>query len=385
MARLGDVCIINPKNESLADDLPISFIPMQKVSEQGDIDISDIRTYKEVKKGFTLFQNGDVLFAKITPCMENGKGAVADALMNGKGAGSTEFHVLRPNLSIITSEWLYFLTSWGQFRNTCKKHMTGSGGQKRVPKSFLENYEIKIPSIETQNHITNVLQQLNFLISLRKQQLAKLDELVKARFVEICEKNFPMTTADKVCSLIVDCPHSTPKYIGDELVFPAIRTSEIKNGEIEWSSMRYVSRSEYMERTKRLMPESGDIVYAREGTYGDCVILPEGINFCLGQRTMLFRPDRNICTSNYLHQVLRSDAVRRQAEESNAGSTVPHVNLTDAKKFAFPLPPMYIQKQFSEIVCQVDRLKFTIHQNLEKLEILKKSLMQKFFMEENYD
>ncbi len=129
---------------------------MQKVSESGDIDVSDIRIYKEVKKGFTLFQDGDVLFAKITPCMENGKGAIAGSLTNGKDAGSTEFHVLRPDYSKITSEWLYFLTSWEKFRGDCEKHMTGSGGQKRGPKAFLENYEINVPALQEQKTLPTV-------------------------------------------------------------------------------------------------------------------------------------------------------------------------------------------------------------------------------------
>ena len=108
MARLEDICIINPKAPVLADDLEVSFVPMPKVGEQGEFDPSEIKEYREVKKGFTNFQNGDVLFAKITPCMENGKGAVAKDLKNGYGFGSTEFHVLRPDYTKVTSEWLYY-------------------------------------------------------------------------------------------------------------------------------------------------------------------------------------------------------------------------------------------------------------------------------------
>ncbi len=191
--------------------------------------------------------------------------------------------------------------------------------------------------------------------------------------------DYPIVSANFVCSHIVDCPHSTPKYDGIALAYPSIRTSEIKNGRIDWGSMKYVDYSEYLERTKRLVPIAGDIVYAREGTYGDCVILPAGSNFCLGQRTMLFRPDSNKCTSIYLHQVLRSDPVKQQADKSNAGSTVPHVNIADAKNFKFPLPPLKLQNQYGNFVEQIDKSRLTIQQSLAKLEVLKKALMQEYF------
>ena len=83
MVRIGDICIINPKAQTFDEDYLVSFVPMPKVGENGEFDASDIKEYREVKKGFTFFQNGDVLFAKITPCMENGKGAIARNLKNG--------------------------------------------------------------------------------------------------------------------------------------------------------------------------------------------------------------------------------------------------------------------------------------------------------------
>ncbi len=175
--------------------------------------------------------------------------------------------------------------------------------------------------------------------------------------MEMFSGTYEDVLAENVCSEIVDCPHSTPKYDEEKLIYPAIRTSEIQNGTIFWSSMKYVGIVEYEKRTKRLKPAGGDIIYAREGTYGDCVILPNENKFCLGQRTMLFRPDYKICTSAYLHTALRSDSVKKQADESNAGSTVPHVNVADAKKFHFPLPPMELQQQFSDFVRATDKSK----------------------------
>ena len=168
MAKLGEVCLINPKSCTLRDDTEVSFIPMTKVGEHGEFDASEIKNYSEVKKGFTNFQNGDILFAKITPCMENGKGAIAHNMKNGIGFGSTEFHVLRPDTDKITSEWLYYLTTWKTFRKEAERNMTGSAGQKRVPKTFLENYVVNLPDIDTQKSENKILRKVDDLIFLRK-------------------------------------------------------------------------------------------------------------------------------------------------------------------------------------------------------------------------
>ena len=164
LARLGDVCKINPKKTDdtrLKSDLQVSFVPMPAVSEKGEIDPSEIKVYDEVKTGFTYFREDDVLFAKITPCMENGKGAVAKGLCNGIGFGSTEFHVLRPIENISNSYWIYAVTSFEQFRVDAASNMTGSAGQRRVPASFLESYRVSIPPIELQNEFANFVKQVD--------------------------------------------------------------------------------------------------------------------------------------------------------------------------------------------------------------------------------
>ena len=151
---LGNCCKLNPKkgtDKRLVSDLNVSFVPMPAVSETGKIDASQVKTYDEVKTGFTYFAENDVLFAKITPCMENGKGAVAVGLCNKVGFGSTEFHVLRPINNKSNPYWLYSLTSFDTFRKDAADNMTGSAGQRRVPATFLARYKVALPPIELQN------------------------------------------------------------------------------------------------------------------------------------------------------------------------------------------------------------------------------------------
>jgi type I restriction enzyme, S subunit len=162
LSTLGNCCEINPKKSKdtrLHNELKVSFVPMPAVSEKGSIDTSETKLYEKVKTGFTYFAENDVLFAKITPCMENGKGAVAKGLQNGIGFGSTEFHVLRPIDGISNPYWIYHITMFPEFRVNAEKNMTGTGGQRRVPVSYLADYRISLPPIDLQNQFAEFVHQ----------------------------------------------------------------------------------------------------------------------------------------------------------------------------------------------------------------------------------
>ena len=161
LKKLGDCCQINPRRPSvsISDSDLVSFVPMPAVNEDGYIDGATNEEYGKVKKGFTYFENNDVLFAKITPCMENGKGAIAEALTNGIGMGSTEFHVLRPIDGISNPYWLLTLTRMPIFREYAAKNMSGTGGQRRVGAAFLENFMIGLPSISEQETFETIYRQ----------------------------------------------------------------------------------------------------------------------------------------------------------------------------------------------------------------------------------
>ena len=261
-----------------------------------------------------------------------------------------------------------------------KAKLRGSTARRRsiTDDQFL-SMEIPFLSLQQQQKVINIIQKAQELIDLYKQQLQGLDDLIKARFVEMFEKEgLPIKTIEDMCSQIVDCPHTTPKYEG-ELKNPAIRTSEIKKGYITWDTMRYVSDEEYNERIVRLQPQAGDIVYGREGTFGNAAILPKGYNFCLGQRVMLLRPNYSKCTSEYLLYAVISDDIYRQAKEKNNASTVAHVNVKDVKSFRIPQPPLEDQKVFSVFVQQVDKSKVVVQKALDETQLLFDSLMQQYF------
>ncbi len=153
------VAKINPPliKKKISMDAEFSFVPMSDVDEKwGTIIGKQIRQYSEVCKGFTPFQDGDVIFAKITPCMQNGKAAIVSNLKNGRGFGSTEFHVLRPGL-LATSEWLFGLVRLHMFRKQAEGSFTGSVGQQRVPSYFLKNYKIGCPPKKLQQRFASAV------------------------------------------------------------------------------------------------------------------------------------------------------------------------------------------------------------------------------------
>jgi type I restriction enzyme S subunit len=159
---LGDISLINPKLDlvDFSDDLEISFIPMAAVkTESGQVDLTQTRKLGSVKKGYTPFIDGDVIFAKITPCMENGKIAFLSGLKEGIGFGSTEFHVSRP-LNDIPRKFIFYFLVQRSYRKDAQGNMTGSAGQLRVSTIFFRDSRIPLPPLREQHRIVAKIEEL---------------------------------------------------------------------------------------------------------------------------------------------------------------------------------------------------------------------------------
>ena len=156
---IGEVVTISPKKETAIDDnTDVSFSSMHLMSSSISEHLTyEIKKWADVKKGFTVFRNNDVLLAKITPCFENGKSAVAQDLINGIGTGSTEFMVLRCSNQLLP-KFLYFLVNTPDFRQAGIHNMTGSVGHKRVPKDFVSSWTFSLPSLTEQTQIVAILE-----------------------------------------------------------------------------------------------------------------------------------------------------------------------------------------------------------------------------------
>lgn len=176
--KINELCIINPsKSEirSLADSLTISFVEMASVSNHGFIEHKTEKPLGELRKGsYTYFRENDVIIAKITPCMENGKCALVTGLSNGIGMGSSEFHVFRSDQTKILPAFLFCALNREQIRQAAEKQMTGSSGHRRVPASFYEDLQIPVPNLETQKSIIAQINGYEAEIAACEQKIQSL-------------------------------------------------------------------------------------------------------------------------------------------------------------------------------------------------------------------
>ena len=180
MEKLGDVADINPRRISVAlnDTDEVSFVPMSAVSEvTGTVEAAVARPFGEVKKGYTSFSDGDILFAKVSPCMQNGKHAIARDLVNGVGFGSTEFHVIRPGPRVL-AEWIHYFLRRQDTLQAAATTFNGAVGLQRVPPDFLESLRLPVPPLEIQRDQVNLLrQQLAAVEEARRAAQAQTDEM----------------------------------------------------------------------------------------------------------------------------------------------------------------------------------------------------------------
>lgn len=206
--QLSDIVEIAPAfdRDLIHPSRNVHFIPMAAVeAETGNIDVAATRPYEEVRTGYTSFTSGDVLFAKITPCMENSKMAVVPALPLTVGFGSTEFHVLRPRADISAS-FVYYFVSARTFRQAAERNMTGAVGQRRVPRKYLEDHPISLPPLPEQRRIVAKMEELfsglddaeHSLTAARQQLGLYRQSLLKAAFAGHLTARWRAANKDKL-------------------------------------------------------------------------------------------------------------------------------------------------------------------------------------------
>ena len=361
LTTLGECCELNPKRpRNINDELLVSFVPMPAVSEDGKIDCSDIKPYKEVRKGFTYFAENDVLFAKITPCMENGKGAVAKGLEGGIGSGSTEFHVLRPIPGKSNPYWLYILTMFESFRVGARKVMTGTGGQLRVPIGYLNDYPISLPPIDLQERFEEIVHQSD------KSKFVRFKSQFIEMFGEDGEKGNCVTKTlqelidMKWITYHLDGNHGGDYPRADEFVeagIPYISANCIVGDRIDMKLAKYVT-AERAKRFRKGIAENGDVLFAHNATVGPVAILEtEEPTVILGTSLTSYRCNSNHILAEYLMAYMKNPLFVQQYERNMQQSTRKQVPITTQRKYSFIIPSMDEQKEFAHFVKQSDKSK----------------------------
>ena len=356
MVPLSSLCSINPsKPKGLDDSLFVSFIPMDRISEDGEYSEFETKQLRDVKKGFTYCVENDVLFAKITPCMENGKGAILKGLSNGIGFGSTEFHVLRPIHGITNSEWLYFLTKLRGFRLDAAKNMTGTGGQKRVPFSYLLNFKVMRPPLEAQKEFAAIVSQAD---------KSKFDGF-KSQFIELirdCQTY--LSISDLSLNFLKGI---TPTYVESSCV-EVINQACVTWDGIDFSNVKY-QNSESSFAKGILNSDDLLLTMTGRGTLGRCnIFFPENddITYIADSHISILRVNKTLVLPIIIAKFISlSDTQDEIYRNYVTGSTNQlDIVFSKIKNFKIPVPPMALQEEFAAIVSQADKSKYYVQNKL---------------------
>ena len=170
----------------MPQDTLVSFVPMSDINAfEASFEPKENRRISDVLSGFTYFRDNDILLAKITPCFENGKAAIARNLTNGIGFGSTEYIVIRANTSLVYPEWIFYHINTPEFIGGGKSFMTGTAGQQRVDINYVKQYRIPVPSLEEQKKILDQIRYEQSLIEPSKQLIKVFTEKIESRIKEV--------------------------------------------------------------------------------------------------------------------------------------------------------------------------------------------------------
>ena len=265
-----------------------------------------------------------------------------------------------------------------------KRFITGSA-QLNFGPSHIEKIKIPLPPLPIQKKIADILDAADAYRQKTKALLDKYDQLTQSIFLDMFgdpvknEKGWEVKKLENCCTHIIDCPHSTPNYVDYKSEYPCIRTTELDNGRINWTKMKYLDKEGHVLRTRRLVPEYGDIIYGREGSFGDAVMVPKNTQMSLGQRVMMFRVDRELFLPISFWAIMRSEGIYRMALRVTAGSTVGHVNIRDIRNFKIPIPEMSVQLQFAKKIELIERQRNIALNEIYASENLFQSLLQKAF------
>jgi type I restriction enzyme S subunit len=250
VATIEDLCTLNPKHPStVGDATEVSFVPMAAVSDiDGRIVGTETRKYGEVKKGFTHFADGDVIFAKITPCMENGKAASVRGLVNGLACGTTEFFVFRSR-GAIDQDFLFHFIRQESFRRAARATMQSGVGQARVPKEFVLNTELPLPPLVEQRRIVEKIEELTARSRAARAALAEVPTLLEQFRQSVLASAFRG-------DLTADWREKHPDTEPASVLLSRIRDERRKQWEAKYPKKKYVEPDPFDDSDLPELPES---------------------------------------------------------------------------------------------------------------------------------
>lgn len=302
-----------------------------------------------------------------------GKNEICSYIMNERCWVNNHVHVLKCNEKININ----YLKYWLDF-NDLNYLITGAIVRKLTQKALC-NIEIELPDIKKQISIAKKLDKVQEIIDLRKKQIEELDELIKSQFVEMFGKEeYPRKTLNEVTNKITDGSHNPPSGIEENEGYMMLSSQNIINNSINYDNVRFLKKEDFEKENLRTNLNRGDVLLTIVGTVGRTAIITDETNITLQRSVAVLKPTEEI-NSIYLVGVINSDDVIRQLTKGAKGVAQKGIYLNDIKKILIPVPPIELQNKFSEIVKQIDKQKIETQKNLEEMQELQESLMNKYF------
>ena len=281
---------------------------------------------------------------------------------------------ITPDLSKVSSEFIYWLLK-GKNRELNTK---GTGSTfKAIGRKVLEETLVPDISLEKQIEYATNIEKVYSLIQMRKEELSKLDNLVKARFVEMFGNEKKLMTMNEVCAIITDGTHQPPKF--SDAGIPFIFVSNITGDKVTYDAEKFIDQDTYDVLIKRTPIEIGDILLSTVGSYGHPAVVKTDKRFLFQRHIAYLKPKKELVDSDYLHGAILSPDAQRQIEEGVKGIAQKTLNLSEIKKMKIPVPSLDRQKEFAVFVLQVDKSKAVIQKSLDEAQLLFDSLMQQYF------
>ena len=377
----------------LDPETKVSFVPMEAVGEYGGLDLDATKPLSEVIDGYTYFRNGDVIVAKITPCFENGKGALASRMSSGIGFGTTELHVLRPSGNL-DARFLLYLTFSDHFRRIGTASMFGAGGQKRISDDFIRNFRHPVPGLSEQRAITAFLDRETARIDGLVERKERLIELLQEKRAVLISRavtwgldpNVPMqdsgvewlgkipahweVTRTKFAAMLRSGhtpSRQNPEYWKDCTIpwFGLADVWQIRDGQVEYVNVTSEKISEIgmANSAARLLPK-GTVILSRTASVGFSAIL--GVDMATTQDFVNWVCGPSL-QPEYLLYVFR--AMGPEFRRLTMGSTHQTIYMPDAGRFSTPVPPVpeqdqivaFIQKETTVSDALIAKIRQAIH------------------------
>ena len=387
--RLGDIATVVTKGTTPTtmgfqfEDGGINFVKIESISEDGTLlkeKFSHISDECNVQMRRSQLQENDILFS-IAGAI--GRSAIVTKEILPANTNQALAIIRVPRGKIDYNYLLYALSS-SAINQQATQHQQGVA-QLNISLKNVSDFLLPIYTEARQKRIVHNLKKIDKLISLRKQQLAKLDELVKARFVEMFGEpsSNPMgwlqTTVGAECYYIKDGPHKSLTDVGMENGYPFISVRNIVNGYIDFSTAKYISEADYKDAIKKCCPEKGDILYSKGGTTGIAKLVDIDIKFANWVHLAVLKFNHNEFNGSFFEKMLNCDYCYKQSQMLTKGIANRDLVLSAMAQIKIYKPPILLQNQFATFVERVDQQKQTVQQSLEKLELMKKALMQEYF------